>query len=181
MSEPGSEVVEPGNETGSMEVVRVAEQIIKGTRLDQQAAERAVQIHEWLAAMLNNIVGDLPIRNLMDSVARERKWPTFDEWRMLAVDVCHLKRSMEEIITEAYVSRDEPWELYKLALTIKDRWVSWRRAEAYRAWQKQDNESQLKFEDVLDEFGVPELEASWSQIIDGLRWLTSHTKATLQP
>jgi hypothetical protein len=181
MSEqPGSNVVEPQEESGRIEVDRGAEQVIlMGSRLDQQAAEKTMELHQETDAQLYNVLEQLDVRRLMDGVARERKWPTYDDWYELGNDVYRLKLSLETIVTQARVSRDEPWALYKLALTIRERWVRWRREEAERCWQKQIGESQQDFEDVLRDFGVPDLEVAWSRIIEGLRWLTSHTKATL--
>jgi hypothetical protein len=180
MSEPGLELVKPGSEPGSEEVVpRVAEQVIMGSRLDRHAVEVTIQTHERIDTHLNDIRSQLEIEKLRDPISRQHKWPTHDDWYTLAKDVCRLKLSVEKIITQARVSRDEPWELYQLALSIRERWVRWRREEAHRTWEEQSEESKKEFDDVLLDFGVPELEESWSRIIAGLRWLTSHTKATL--
>jgi hypothetical protein len=177
VSGPGSELVEPGK---SDEVVRAAERVMLGSRLGQRGVEVIMQLIEGIDIQLTDLAEQLDIRKVMDSVARERKWTTYDKWERLTLDVYQLKSSLEEIVRQAYVSRDEPLELYQLAISIKKRWVYWRREEAYRSWQKQPEEAQQDFDVVLEHFGVPELEASWSRIIDGLRWLTSHTKATLQ-
>jgi hypothetical protein len=178
-AEPGSTLVQPGDNQQPSEVVSKAEEIRIGSRLDQQGAEVAMKIHTDLSAMEQDIIEDLPVRRLFDSIAHEKGWPTLEDWGRLAGDVRFLKRSIEQIVTQARISRDEPWELYKLALSIKERWVSWRRDEAYRTWEKEPEERRGEFEDKLVQFGVPELEACWDRIIDGLRWLTSHTKATL--
>src|SRR5262249_292147 len=131
-------------------------------------------------AWFHDLLKDLHIEKMRDSVARERKWHTYDEWYDLENDVLRLKLSLEKIVKKARVSRDELWELYQLALSIQKRWVKWRREEAQRCWGKQSEESRQDFEEVLIAFGIPELEESWSRIIEGLRWLTSHTRATLQ-
>jgi hypothetical protein len=183
MSEPGSEgreLVKPDKQSGDEEVVRAAERVILGSRLDQRAVEMLLRLIEEVAEQETISIEHAFVGKLRDPIARERKWPTFDDWYGLVTDVQRLRSSLEHIVRQAHVSRDQAWELYQLALTIKERWVSWRRAEAQRFWQKQPEDSQQDFKEVLDDFGVPELEASWSRIIEGLRWLTSHTKATLQ-
>ena len=170
MSEPGSELVEPGKKSSDEEVVRAAaEQVILGSRLDQRAVETVLRLVEEAQMQLDSIDEGLPIERLRDPVSRERKWPTFDDWYALRKDVQHLTSSLEHIVTQAYVSRDQAWKLYQLALTIRKRWVSWRRAEAQRFWEKQPDECP-ELEDVYEVFGIWELEASWSRIIDGLRW-----------
>ena len=50
------------------------------------------------------------------------------------------------------------------------------------AWAAQDSENDEPagddLEDILTDFGIPELEADWNHVIEGLRWLTAHTRAT---
>jgi hypothetical protein len=77
--------------------------------------------------------------------------------------------------------------LHQLAITVRDQWVSWRREEAYRTWKQLSSrrggaDEELTgnaLEDILADFGVPELESDWNRVIGGLRWLTAHTRPTL--
>ena len=172
------EVVEPVNHSGSREAVQ--ETIFVGSRLDQEAAEQTMEIHEETEAQLTDIVESLILRKVSDSYARSRNWPTYEDWCKVTMDIYRLKLSVEKIVKQARVSRDLPWELYQRALSIRERWARWRREEAYRCWEQQSEESRPEFEEVLRDSGIPELEASWSRIVAGLRWLTSHTKATLE-
>ena len=51
------------------------------------------------------------------------------------------------------------------------------------AWPHRDGEDKEPtghdMEDILTDFGIPELEADWNHVIEGLRWLTAHSRATL--
>ena len=181
--EPRQPVVEPGQP-----VVRASnQQITLGSRLEVEGSEMVIRIHEDVRALRERLVNSLPIRRLMDPVARSNKWPTYDDWYALARDVAHIELATERILQQARLSRDEPWTLHQLAISVRDRWVSWRRAEGYQTWKQrsaqrngQDDEpTGHDLEDILADFGIPPLEADWSRIIDGLRWLTAHTKATL--
>lgn len=91
----------------------------------------------------------------------------------------HLEQVTDRIVTQARVTRDEPWALHKLALSVREGWVSWRRNEAFRSWEKTSEGTEEELNDIMAQFGVPELEASWKRVIERFRWLTSHTKATL--
>ncbi len=151
-----------------------------GSRLNAEAVEVVLRTYEIIRARREQLRDSLPIRRLSDPAARTNKWPTYEDWLNVGRDVARLELACERILQQSRVSRDEPWALYRVAITIRDRWVSWRKEEAYRCWQNQGQESQQDFEEVLVDFGVPDLEVDWSRIIDGLRWLTSHTRATLQ-
>jgi len=64
--------------------------------------------------------------------------------------------------------------------------LRFRREEAYRAWKKRssqrggadDEPTGDDLEDILADFGIPELERDWNRVIEGLRWLTAHTRPT---
>lgn len=181
--EPQEQVVEPGKPA-----VRVPnQQITLGSRLEIEGCQVVIRIHEPVRALREQLRDSLPIRQSLDSVARSNKWPTHENWYDLGRDVARIELATERILQQARVSRDEPWALHQLAITIRNRWVSWRREEAYRTWKQrsphrdgEDNEPvKDDLEEILGEFGIAELEADWSRIIDGLRWLTAHTKATL--
>jgi hypothetical protein len=150
-----------------------------GSRLDHQAVDVVLRAHEEVRALRQDLVDSLPIRQLSDPIARMNHWPSYEDWYQLAKDVACLEVVTDRIVTQARVSRDEPWNLYKLAVAVRERWVSWRREEAHRSWQKKEEATEEELDDILVMFGVPELDASWSRVIDGFRWLTSHTKATL--
>ena len=181
--EPREPVVEPGQP-----LVRAPnQQITLGSRLEAAGVEVVLRTHEPVRALKERLRDSLPIRRLMDSVARSHKWPTYEDWWNLGRDVVRLELAIERILQQARISRDEPWALHQLAITVRDRWVSWRREEAYRAWkqrsqQKNNEDSEPAgndLDDILTDFGIPELEANWNHVIEGLRWLTAHTRATL--
>jgi len=183
VAEPGEPLFGPGTP-----VVHVSnQQITLGSRLEIEGSERVIRIHEPVRALREQLCESLPIRQLMDPLARSNKWPTYDDWFNLARDVARIELATERILQQARVSRDEPWALHQLAITARSRWLSWRREEACRAWKKrapqrdgQDDEpTRNDLDDILTDFGVPELEANWNQVIEGLRWLTAHTRATL--
>ena len=183
-TEPGKPLVEPAKP-----LVRAPNQqiITLGSRLEIEGCQVVIRIHEPVRALRERLCESLPIRKALDPVARSNKWPTYENWYDLGRDVARIELATERILQQARVSRDEPWALHQLAITIRNRWVSWRREEAYRAWKQrsphrdgEDNEPvQDDLGEILGEFGIAELEADWSRIIDGLRWLTAHTKATL--
>ncbi|HXF92465.1 MAG TPA: hypothetical protein VNK46_06890 [Nitrospiraceae bacterium] len=150
----------------------------QGSRLDHEAVETVLRVSETLRSLQQDLVESLPIRRLFDPVAVQRRQPSYAEWYDLAQDLVTIERALDRIITQARVSREEPWELYKLALTVNDRWVSWRRAEARSYWQREGEALGQALEEVLAEFGVPDLEHRLTRVIEGLRWLTSHTRAT---
>ena len=176
-------VVEPGKP-----LVRAPnQQITLGSRLDAQGVEVVLHIHEPLRALREQLRDSLPIRRSSDSYDRAHNWPTYEDWYSLARDVARLELQCERILQQARVSRDEPWTLHQLAITVRDRWVSWRREEAYRVWkqrssQKHGGDDEPKgndLDEVLTDYGIPELEADWNRVIGGLRWLTAHTRPTL--
>ena len=181
--EPHESVVEP------VKPVALAsnQQILLGTRLDAKGVEVVLRTYEPLQILHNQIRDALPIRQSLDGIARANKWPTYGDWFDLGRNVVRLKLATEHILQRAYVSRDEPWNLYQLAIKTRDQWVVWRREEAHGAWKQRCSErggadkqpTRDNFEDILADFGIPELEANWNNVIGGLRWLTSHTKATL--
>lgn len=178
---------EPVDEPSQPLVRAPNQQITLGSRLEVEGSERVIRIHEPVRALREQLVDSLPIRQLMDAVARSQKWPTYEDWYALGRDVVHIELATERMLQQARVSRDEPWTLHQLAITIRNRWVSWRREEACRAWKKRPKQNDGRDEDptgddladILTDFGIPELEANWNHVIEGLRWLTAHTRATL--
>jgi len=178
--EPPEPVVQP--------VVRAPnQQIALGSRLDAEGVEVVLRIYEPLRALREQMRDSLPIRRLSDSIARANYWPTYDDWLSLGRDVVRLELATERIMRQAHVSRDAPWTLHQLAITVRDRWVSWRREEAYAAWKQrlsQRNSADREptahdLDEIHADFGLPKLEADWNRVIGGLRWLTAHTRATL--
>ena len=174
--QPGKPLVHPTNQ-----------QVTLGSRLEIEGCQVVIRTHASVRGLRERLGESLPIRRLMDSVARSHNWPTYDDWWNLGRDVVRLELATERILQQARVSRDEPWTLHQLAITVRNQWLSWRRAEAYRAWkqrsqQKSNEDSEPAGHDLdefLIDFGVPELEANWNHVIEGLRWLTAHTRATL--
>jgi hypothetical protein len=181
--EPQEPVVEPGTP-----VVRAPnQQITLGSRLDAEGVEVVLRIYESLRALREQMRDSLPIRRLSDSIARANYWPTYSDWFSLGRDVVRLELASERIMQQARVSRNEPWTLHQLALTVRDRWVSWRREEAYAAWKQRSSQRNRAdreptahdLDEIHADFGILKLEADWNRVIEGLRWLTSHTRATL--
>ena len=159
--EPQEPVVEPG-----YPAVRAPnQQLTIGSRLEVEGSERVIRIHEPVRALREQLVESLPIRQLMDAVARSQKWPTFDDWYALGRDVAHIELATERMLQQTRVSRDEPWTLHQLAPTQND--------------GRDEGPTGDDLADILTDFGIPELEAAWNQVIEGLRWLTAHTRATL--
>lgn len=181
LREPQEPVVEP--------VVRAPnQQISLGSRLNVEGVNVMLLVHEQLRALLDQLRESLPIRRLSDSnYDRERSWPTYQDWFELGRNVVRLKMAIERVIQQGHVSRHEPWILYQLAIKCRDQSVSWRRDEAVHTWKQRASEKQGEgnepkvsdLEEVLLDFGVPQLEAEWDNVIRGLRWLTAHTRATL--
>ncbi|MCM3905949.1 MAG: hypothetical protein ND866_30060 [Pyrinomonadaceae bacterium] len=179
--EPLEPVVEPGTR-----VVGVPnQQITLGSRLDAEGVNVVLRVHEPVRARREQLRDSLPIRRLSDPIARANQWPTYEDWYGLSRDVARLELACERILQQARVSRDEPWGLHQLAITIRNRWVSWRREEAYRTWKQRASQRERDeeltgndLEDVLTDFGVPELEHDWNRVIRGLRWVTAHTRPT---
>ena len=163
------------------------QQIGLGSRLDAEGVEVVLRIHESVRDRREHLRDSLPIRRLSDPIARANHWPTFEGWYALGRDVAALELACERILQAARVSRDQPWALHQLAISIRDRWVTWRREEAYRTWKHRAShrggaEEEPKgndLDEVLADFGVPELEHDWNRVIGELRWLTAHTRPTL--
>ncbi|NOT95339.1 MAG: hypothetical protein HOP00_03410 [Nitrospira sp.] len=181
--EPQEPVVEPAQPL----VHTPNQQIALGSRLSAEGVDVVLRIHEPVRALREQLRDSLPIRRLSDPIARAHNWPTYDDWFSLGRNVVCLELAVERIMQQAHVSRDDPWALHQLAITVRDQWVSWRREEAYRTWNQrssqrhgEDDEARGNdLDEVLTDFGVPELEADWNRVIGGLRWLTAHTRATL--
>jgi hypothetical protein len=165
---------------------RADQQVTLGSRLDAQAVEVVLHIYESVRALRERLRDSLPIREWMDSVGWTKGKPNYDDWLNLGKEVARIELATERILQQARISRDEPWALYQLAISVKDRWVSWRREEAYCTWEKrstpkngEDEESMGNdLDKVMTDFGIPELEANWNDVIEKLRWLTAHTRAT---
>lgn len=181
--EPQEPVVKPGQPL----VHAPNQQITLGSRLNVEGVDVVLRLHEQLRALLDQLRDSLPIRRLSDSYDRAHNWPTYEDWFNLGRNIVRLKMAIERVIQQAFVSRDEPWTLHELAITVRDQWVSWRREEAYHAWnqrasQRHDEDDEPRgndLDEVLTDYGIPELEADWNRVIGGLRWLTAHTRATL--
>lgn len=162
------------------------QQVTLGSRLDVQGVETALRIYEPVRTLREDLRDSLPIRRLSDPVAHANGWPAYDDWFSLGRDVARLELATERILQQAHVSRDEPWALHQLAISIRDRWLVWRREEAYRTWTKRSSQHNgepyeskgVTLEEVAADFGIPELESEWNNIIERLCWLTAHTKAT---
>lgn len=145
-----------------------------------------LRTYEPVRELREEVRESLPVRQVLDSIARSHKWPTYEDWLQLGRDTARIELSLERIRQQAQVSREEPWALHQLAISVRDRWLSWRRDEAYRAWCKAESQNSAdsnsppsSLEAVYSEFGIDDLQAEWNTIIDGLRWLTAHTKATM--
>ncbi|MDN5941574.1 MAG: hypothetical protein L0H94_06810 [Nitrospira sp.] len=182
VDEPLEPVVEPGTP-----VVRGEnQQITLGSRLEAAGVDVVLRTYEIVRARREHLRDSLPIRRLSDAVARANKEASFEDWFNLARDIARLELACERILQQARVSRDEPWALHQLAISIRDRWISWRRQEAYVAWKQRasqrdrdDEPTRNDLEDLQEDFGLPELENDWNRVIEGLRWLTAHTRPTL--
>ena len=184
VDEPQEPVVEPGKSL----VGAPNQQITLGSRLNVEGVDVVLRLHEQLRALLDQLRESLPIRRLSDSnYDREHNMPTYENWFELGRNIVRLKMAIERVIQQANISRDAPWNLHQLAITVRDQWVSWRREEAYRTWKQRSSRrggadeepTGNALEDILADFGVPELENDWNRVIGGLRWLTAHTRATL--
>jgi hypothetical protein len=183
VDEPREPVVEPGKPMVSV----TNQQITLGSRLNVEGVDVVLRLHEQLRALLDQLRDSLPIRRSSDSYDRAHNCPTYEDWFELGRNIVRLKMAIERVIQHAHVSRDQPWTLYQLAISVRDQWVSWRREEAVRTWKQRssqkhgedDEPRENDLDDVLADFGVPQLEADWNRVIAGLRWLTTHTRATL--
>jgi hypothetical protein len=163
------------------------QQIVLGSRLNVEGVDVVLRLHEQLRALLDQLRDSLPIRRSSDSYDRAHNCPTYEDWFELGRNIVRLKMAIERVIQQGHVSRHEPWTLHQLAITVRDQWVSWRREEAYLVWKQRsprkdgadEEPTGNELEDILIDFGIPELEADWNRVIGGLRWLTAHTRATL--
>jgi hypothetical protein len=161
--------------------------MVKIRRLGRMAAGVVLRIHDYARVLREQLRDSLPIRRSSDPYDRAHNWPTYEDWFNLGRQIVRLELATERIMQQAHVSRDEPWALHQLAITVRDQWVSWRREEAYRTWKQGSSQRSgadeeprgNDLDEVLIDFGLPELEADWNRVIGGLRWLTAHTRATL--
>jgi len=169
-------------------VVRAAnQQVILGSRLNVEGVDVVLRLHAQLRALLDQLRDSLPIRRSSDSYDRAHNYPTYEDWFELGRNIVRLKMAIERVIQQGHVSRHEPWALHELAISVRDQWVSWRREEACHAWNQrasqrhgEDDEPRGNdLDEVLTDYGIPELEADWNRVIGWLRWLTAHTRATL--
>ncbi len=158
-----------------------------GSRLKEEEVETVLCLYEELRVQRQKIIESLPIRRLLATAQQWDSSPSYEDWYGLAKEILHLEQGTDCIVTQARISRDEPWTLHKLALSIRERWVFWRREEALRMYESEQKAAKRagkhlkpdRLDEIIADFRVLELEASWGRIIDGLRWLTIHTKATL--
>lgn len=182
-----NQVREPVAQPGKTMVPSPNQQITLGSRLNVEGVDVVLRLHEQLRALLDQLRDSLPIRRSSDSYDRAHNYPTYEDWFELGRNIVRLKMAIERILQQAHISRDEAWALYQLAISVRDQSVSWRRDEAVHTWKQHASEKQGEgnepkvsdLEEVLLDFGIPELENDWNCVIGGLRWLTAHTRATL--
>ena len=84
--EPREPVVEPGTPG----VSTPNQQITLGSRLEVEGCQVVIRIHEPVRTMREQLGESLPIRRLMDPVARSHNWPTYDDWWNLGRDVVRI-------------------------------------------------------------------------------------------
>lgn len=183
--QPKKLLVEPVGELDEPRV-RADQQVTLGSRLEALAVEVVLHIYESVRALREKLGDSLPIREWMDSVGWTKGKPNYDDWLSLGKDVVRIELATERILQQARISRDEPWALYQLAISVKDRWILWRRNEAHEKFVKDavgnndENQEMMANEEekIMREFGIPHLESDWNNVIEKLRWLTAHTRAT---
>lgn len=181
--EPEDPVVEPAEPLDR----HSNQQVTCGSRLSIEGVEKVLRVHDPVRALLKQLCDTLIIRQVFDAEARANKRPTYENWLNLARDVARLELAIERILQQASVTRDETWTLYQLAMKTRDQWVLWRCEEAHSTWEYRADQNEVgvresfgnDLDDVLIDFGISQLEANWNIVIEGLRWLTAHTRATL--
>ena len=109
--EPQEPLVEPGKPLVHAPNQQITVQE-SGSRLNADAVDIVLCLHEKLQALRLDLVHALPIRRLMATGPQPEGWPDYADWYELAKDVLHLEQATDRIVTQARITRDDPWTLH---------------------------------------------------------------------
>lgn len=135
-----------------------------------------IDAHGLLAILRKRCQRRLPYYKLLDSCAA-RDEPTFMDWCRVTIDLLKCEEEVGELVQRASVTRDRVWRVYLCVIDVRDRWIPWAQSEVMKIWkQKEKKDAAMTWEDVAEEYGLPELKDDFIRLIDLLRRLTAMTR-----
>ena len=135
-----------------------------------------IKAHDLLATLRKRCHERLPYYKLVDSCAVQNG-PRFLDWRQVTIDLLRCEREVGELVQCASVGRDRVWAVYLRVIDVQERCIPWAEREVGQIWrQKEKKDAAMSWEDVAEEYGLPELKDQFIRLIDLLRWLTATTR-----
>jgi hypothetical protein len=135
-----------------------------------------INAHYRFATLRKQCHVRLPYYKLVDSCAVQNG-PTFLDWRQVTIDLLQCEREVGELVQQASVRRDRVWAVYLRVIDVQERWIPWAEREVGQIWrQKEKKDAAISWEDVAEEYGLPELQDQFTSLIDLLRRLVATTR-----
>ena len=171
--EPGiGSMVEPGS-AGSDQA-----EICAPTRstLTSNYLLRMIDAHDWLATLRKRCQERLPYYKLIGNCAAQ-DGPSFLDWCQVTMDLLKCEEEVGALVQQASVRRDRLWAVYLRVIAVQERWIPWAEREVTRIWRKKEKKDAIMtWEDVAEEYRLPELRDAFTRLIDLLRQLTALTR-----
>jgi hypothetical protein len=135
-----------------------------------------ITAHDLLARLRMRVQERLPYYKLCD-YRHVQDEPTFLDWRQVTIDLRQCEREVGELVQRASVGRDRVWAVYLRVINVQDRWIKWAKREVLNIWKKlEKRDADMTWEDVAQEYGLPELMDQFTRLIALLRQLTALTR-----
>jgi hypothetical protein len=135
-----------------------------------------ITAHDLLAKLRKRVQKRLPYYKLVDGCTVQGE-PTFLDWRQVTVDLLQCEREVGELVQCASVIRDRVWAVRQRVIDVQERWIPWAENEVTRIWRKKEKKDEaMTWDDVAEEYGLPELKDDFTSLIGLLRRLTALTR-----
>ena len=135
-----------------------------------------IEVHDLLDILRKRCQRRLPYYKLFaNTVAQDE--PTFLDWCHVTTDLLQCAQNVAELVQRASVRRDRVWAVYQRVIDIRERWVPWAVREVTHIWRKKEKrDAAMTWEDVAEDYGLPELKDQFIRLINLLRRLTAMTR-----
>jgi len=135
-----------------------------------------IDAHALLATLRKRCQERLPYYKLFDCCAVQ-DGPTFLDWCQVTTDLQQCEQDVGKLVQQASVGRDRLWAVYLRIIDVQERWLPWAKMEVTHIWRKKEKkDGAMTWEDVAEEYRLPELRDAFTRLIDLLRQLTALTR-----
>lgn len=135
-----------------------------------------IDAHDLLAILRKRCQRRLPYYKLVDNCLAQDE-PGFLDWIQVTTDLLGCEREVGELVQRASVGRDRVWPIYLCIIDVQERWIPWAEREVTHIWRKKETKDvAMTWEDVGEDYGLPELKDHFLHLIDLLRRLTATTR-----